>query len=486
MPLAVVNVRLTSRHFGPDVTLKFSQAFVGVVALWLGCVTISDETANAQEQRPNIVFIAIDDLNDWIGCLGGHPDVQTPNIDRLAKRGLLFRNAHCQVPVCMASRVSVFSGQLASTTGCYEFNAEFHEAASLASALPIPLHFNRQGYATLGGGKLLHSGFKGRLAKTFDVDLTQGRNPTPKEAMNWPVKVWGYGAFPESDQEMGDLQLAEKAAEYLLQKQDRPFFLATGFHRPHVPLHVPQKWFDLYDRDSLTLPTAPIEDMQDIPESDITRQLAIAPSHAEVLESGKWRDFVHAYLACISFVDHCVGVVADAALDGPNSDNTIVVLWSDHGFHLGEKQHWAKRTLWEESTRSPLMFAGKGIPVGAASDAAVGLIDIYPTLVELAGLPTPQEFDGASLVPLFNNPAAKSDRAVVSTWLPNNHCVVRDHWRYIRYREGTEELYDMHNDPPEFTNLASDPQYGAIKFSLASQLPSVNVELLRVEKANTE
>ncbi len=450
-----------------------------ILALACGIAAISEKSCAAQEPPPNIVFIAIDDLNDWIGCLGGHPDVQTPNIDRLAERGMLFRNAHCQVPVCMASRVSVFSGKLASTTGCYEFNAEFHEASSLAKDLPIPLHFKRHGYRTLGGGKLLHSGFKGRLAETFDTNLTKGANPTPKQAMNWPVKVWGYGPFPKTDQEMGDLQLANQAAEFLSQKRDKPFFLATGFHRPHVPLHVPQKWFDLYDRDALTLPKAPIEDMQDIPESDITRQEAIAPSHAEVLESGKWRDFVHAYLACISFVDHCVGVVADAALDGPNAENTVIVLWSDHGFHLGEKQHWAKRTLWEESTRSPLIFAGAGIPTGTTTDAAVGLIDIYPTLVELAELPTPQEFDGASLVPFFKNPAAASDRAIVSTWLPNNHCVVRNQWRYIHYREGPEELYDLRNDPNEFTNLAASPEYAEMKASLASQLPKVNAPMLQ-------
>jgi arylsulfatase A-like enzyme len=436
------------------------------------------------DEPPNVVFIAIDDLNDWIGCLGGHPDVKTPHMDRLAARGLLFRNAHCQVPVCMASRVSVFSGKLASTTGCYEFNAEFHQAPSLAEDVPIPLHFKQHGYTTLGGGKLLHSGFKGRLAQTFDVDLTQGRNPTPKQNMNWPVKVWDFGPFPDSDEEMGDLQLAKRAADFLSRKQEVPFFVATGFHRPHVPLHVPQKWFDLYDREQLTLPQAPIEDMRDIPESDITRQKAIAPSHAEVLASGKWRDLVHAYLACISFVDHCVGLVADAALDGPNKDNTVVVLWSDHGFHLGEKQHWAKRTLWEESTRSPLMFAGAGIPEGASTDAAVGLVDIYPTLVELAGLPVPQTFDGVSLVPLMKDPMATWDRAVISTWLPNNHCVVRGDWRYIRYKEGSEELYNLRSDPDEFTNVAADPKLAEIKASLAKCLPSENVPILKVPRTN--
>ncbi|MCA9191941.1 MAG: sulfatase [Planctomycetales bacterium] len=449
--------------------------------LALFCAMLAVEGLKADD-RPNIVFIAIDDLNDWIGCLAGHPQVQTPNLDRLASRGCLFRNAHCQVPVCMASRVSVFSGKLASTTGCYEFNADFHQATTLESDLPIPLLFKRNGYMTLGGGKLLHSGFKGRVAESFDVNLTQGRNPTPSQPMNWPVKVWDYGAFPESDEEMGDYQLAEKAAEFLMQEQDKPFFLATGFHRPHVPLLVPPKWFDLYDRDTLMLPEVPDDDMDDIPISDITRQQAIAPKHSEVVRSGKWRDFVHSYLACISFVDHCVGVVADAALDGPNGGNTLIVLWSDHGWHLGEKQHWAKRTLWEESTRTPLIFAGKGVPQGATCDATVGLVDIYPSLIDIAGLNAPQRFDGQSLAPFLNDPNQKSDRAVLCTWLPNNHVVIQNNWRYIHYKEGTEELYDLSVDPGEFKNLANDPDKEPIKRQLASFLPAVNAPLLQIPK----
>lgn len=451
--------------------------------LSVGCWLFTAGFSSAADRRPNIVFIAIDDLNDWVGCLGGNPDVKTPNLDRLAKRGMLFRNAHCQVPVCMASRVSVFSGKLASTTGCYEFNADFDQAGSLENDVPIPLHFKHNGYTTLGGGKLLHSGFNGRLAESFDVNLTKGHNPSPKQTMNWPVKAWDFGPFPDNDEEMGDLQLAKAAAEYLRIKHEQPFYIATGFHRPHVPLFVPKKWFELYDREKLSLPQAPIQDLKDIPESDVTRQKAVAPSHEEVIQADKWRDFVHAYLACISFVDHCVGVVADAALDGPNKDNTIIVLWSDHGFHLGEKQHWAKRTLWEESTRTPLIFAGKGIPASAVTDTAVGLVDIFPTLVEMADLPVPQAFDGVSLIALMKDPVATFDRGVISTWLPNNHCVIKDHWRYIRYKEGTEELYDLSSDPEEFTNLANDPKFTETKTSLASFLPKENVPLLEIPRA---
>jgi choline-sulfatase len=451
-----------------------------IAALSAWSVGSMEPTAASQPQPPNIVFIAIDDLNDWVGCLGGHPDARTPHIDALAARGILFRNAHCQVPVCMASRVSVFSGRLAATTGCYEFNAEFHQAPTLADCLPIPLYFKQHGYRTLGGGKLLHSGFQGRLAETFDVHWKTDHNPSPAAKMNWPVKVWDFGPYPAEDEAMGDYQLASQAAEFLRQPADQPFFVATGFHRPHVPMHVPGRWFELFDRESIALPKAPLEDLADIPESDITRQKAIAPSHAEVLRSGKWRDLVQAYLASSSFVDHCVGAITRAVLEGPHADNTIIVLWSDHGFHLGEKQHWAKRTLWSESTRVPLIFAGKGIRPGLTTEAAVSLIDVYPTLTSLAGLAFPPGVEGRDLVPLMHAPDQAWSRGVVSTWLPNNHAVVDRHWRYIHYADGAEELYDHRQDPDEFTNLANDPAFASIKQDLARWLPKHNTPLLKV------
>ncbi len=446
----------------------------------LTLVAVCAMSARAAAPRPNVVFIAIDDLNDWIGCLGGNPDVKTPNLDRLAARGMLFTNAHCQVPVCMGSRVSVFSGKLASTTGCYEFNADFHEAPSLANDVPIPLHFKQHGYHTLGGGKLLHSGFQGRLASTFDVNLGAGRNPAPPERMNWPQKAWDYGPYPAQDEQMGDYQLARKAAEHLARRHEQPFFLAVGFYRPHVPLHVPQRWFDLYDPAKLTLPKAPPEDMDDIPESDITRTKAVAPKHADVLAAGKWRAYVQAYLACISFVDHCVGIVADAAAAGPQRDNTIIVLWSDHGFHLGEKQHWAKRTLWAESTRTPMMICGPGIRPGLRTDAPTALLDLAPTLNDLCGLPAVSGHEGRSLRPLLRDPNAAWDRPVVSTWLPNNHAVVDRRWRYIHYANGSEELYDHQKDADEFTNLANNPEFAHVKADLARWLPARNVPLLKI------
>ena len=245
--------------------------------------------------------------------------------------------------------------------------------------------------------------------------------------------------------------------------------MSVGIFRPHVPMFVPQKWFDLYDRKAITLPKAPLSDLEDLPPN-FNRRLNVEPVHAEVLEKGDWRGMVHAYLACISFVDMCVGTILEGLREGPNADNTIVVLWSDHGFHLGEKQRWAKRTLWEESTRTPLIVTGPGIDAGDCREA-VSLLDIYPTLVELCHLPENSHLDGISLVPQLQDAAKRRERPVLTTSYYENHAIRTRDWRYIRYADGAEELYDHRTDPDEFTNLAGDPEHSATKSELARWLP---------------
>jgi arylsulfatase A-like enzyme len=215
--------------------------------------------------------------------------------------------------------------------------------------------------------------------------------------MNWTSRLWDFGPYPATDEELKDHQLAQRAAAYLRDTHGKPFFLTCGFAKPHVSWHVPPKWFDLYDRDTIALPKAPPEDMDDVPVNAVTMEKRVAPTHQEVLDSGKRRDFVQAYLAAVSFVDSCVGIVADAVENGPNKENTIVILWSDHGFPLGEKQHWAKQRLWEEATRTPLIIVGPGIAPGRATDGAASLIDVFPTLIDLCGLAANEGFDGVRL-----------------------------------------------------------------------------------------
>jgi arylsulfatase A-like enzyme len=426
-----------------------------------------EETA---PQPPNVLMICIDDLNDWVGFLGGHPDVKTPHMDLLAKQGRNFTNAHCVVPVCSPSRVSVMSGLHATTHGSYDLGPSYQSIKRLDDVPCMPAYFKKHGYQTLSGGKILHHGFTGSLKEAIDVDLGGHGGPRPGKQMNWPGKAWDWGPFPEADEQMTDYRLAKNAATALKQKHAKPFFMSVGIFRPHVPMFVPQKWFDLYDREIISLPKAPLWDLTDLPPN-FNRRLNIEPTQAEVLERGAWRGMVHAYLACVSFADMCVGTVLEGLNDGPNKENTIIVLWSDHGFHLGEKQHWAKRTLWEESTRTPLIIAGPNIIQDDYCGEAVSLLDIYPTLVELCGLPKNAHLEGLSLTPQLNDPSTARKEPAISTSYYENHAIRTKDWRYIRYADGAEELYDHRNDPDEFTNLAKHPDHQAMKKSLAMWLP---------------
>ena len=430
---------------------------------------------HAEAARPNVLMICIDDLNDWVGFLGGHPNALTPHMDALAKRGCNFTNAHCSVPVCSASRVSVMSGIGPTTHGSYELGPAYEELPALADVPTMQRYFKTNGYFTVAGGKVLHHGFRGRLASDIDRSLGRRKNPRPPKPLNRPKDwsgAWDWGQFPARDSQMAEIQLANAAAATLGEKFDKPFFMSIGFFRPHVPLYVPGKWFDLYDETTLTLPKDPQSDIADLPGNFLKiNNYAAAPTHAEVVEQGKQRGLTHAYLAAISFVDHCVGIVLDALDASPHAQNTIVVLWSDHGFHLGEKQHWAKRTLWEESTRVPLLFAGAKIKDGQTCGEAVSLLDIYPTLVALCDLPANSQLQGISLIPQLSDAAKQRNEPVMTSSYFGNHSIRTRDWRLIVYEDGAEELYDHRNDPDEFHNLANDPAHRTIRNQLLKALP---------------
>ena len=429
----------------------------------------------APPKKPNVLFIAIDDLNDWVGFMGGHPQARTPHMDALAKRGRNFLNAHCAVPVCSASRASVMSGVAATTHGSYELGPRYEQLPALNEVPTLQRYFKDHGYTTLSGGKMLHHNFGGRLASDIDRSLGRKRSPRPRGRMNRPANwsgAWDWGAYPKADAEMADIQLAHNAAQALKEDFEKPFFMSVGFFRPHVPLFVPPKWFELYDADKIALPKNPKSDLDDLPKNFLgINNYAVAPTHAEVVGSGKQRSLTHAYLASVSFVDHCVGIVLKALQASPYADNTLIVLWSDHGFHLGEKQHWAKRTLWEESTRVPLLIAGPGIQPGQPCKQPASLIDLYPTLTELCGLPPAKHLEGVSLVPQLRDPAkARRQPAITSSYF-GNHSIRTLDWRLIVYKDGAKELYDHRNDPDEFRNLAHDPAHQATLKELAQWLP---------------
>ena len=453
-----------------------------LLALGLACI-LGGSTSLATP--PNVLFIAVDDLNDWIGCLEGHPDAITPNLDRLAKRSTLFTNAHCQAPICGPSRVSLLSGKYPHSTGVYQQptgKTLSQDRVHIKGQL-LPEVFAEHGYRTLGGGKITH-GIP--MNQAFEVvGPKQSFGPYPEErkrlsyqpdlSVPYTGTLTDWGAFPERDDQMPDVEIAAWGAKQVGKKHDQPFFLAVGFMRPHVPFTVPQKWFDLFDADKLTLPKIPEDDLGDVPEAGRgVHEMPRYPPHEWLIadDRAELRKCVHAYLACVAFVDAQVGKVIDALDAGPNADNTIVVLFGDHGYHLGEKHRVCKHGLWEEATKVPMMVAAPGLPKGQRCSKPVGLIDLYPTLLSLADLPAKKSNEGDSLVPLLRDSSAVWRPSVLTTYGKANHALRGDRYRYIRYSDGSEELYDHAQDKNEWVNLAERPEQASVLKTFRTQLPA--------------
>lgn len=439
-------------------------------------------------EPPNVLFIAIDDLNDWLSCLGGHPDIKTPNIDQLAKEGILFTNAHCQAPICGPSRASIMTGLLPSTSGIYgQIGDERIDSAigDRASFEYLPTYFSGHGYKTMGKGKLFH-----HFAPEGVFEVAGGREggfgPKPPKRFKYDP-AWfddkeggtqtDWGVFPERDEEMIDYQTAEWALQQLGQAHDRPFFMAVGFIRPHVPFYTPAKWFDMFDPDTISMPPYLPEDLNDVPEISLAvHEVPMMPTTKWAIESGEWKYAIQAYLACISFVDAQVGKVLQALRESDHHKNTIVVLWSDHGYHLGEKNRFAKHSLWEESTNVPLIFSYPNGLQGSQCRKPVQLLDIYPTLLDLCGLPPNVHNEGHSLRPLLEDPTSEWNHMAITTYGRSNHAVRSEHRRYIQYEDGTEELYDHRADPNEWENIASEPLNKSVVAEMKKHLPGVNRE----------
>ena len=438
--------------------------------------------------RPNVLFISVDDLNDWEGALAGHPQARTPNMDKLFAKGVLFTNAHCSQAVCHASRNSVLSGIHPSSSGWYSSTTAMRKTYDkvMGDHKMLPQYFKDNGYETLAAGKIFHQGVSDYKDRTRDFwDETAPRYKVTKELLErgagyggkmfYPFPKEGsqivarygkkyadghslcYGPLDREDMpggEMFDELTADWAVRQLQESHEKPFFMAVGFVRPHLPFTAPREYFDLYKLDEIVMPKVPANDMADIPMMGKAIAYGTLPDgdhHAVVhLSDSYWKEMVHGYLACVSFVDAQIGKVVEALEASGHSENTIVVLWSDHGQHLGEKRHWRKQALWEESTRVPLFFKAPGVSkTGGKSQSAVSLLDLYPTLVDLCDLPRASKLEGNSLVPLLKEPGAKWDQPVLSTWYYKNHAIRSDHWRYIRYRDGGEELYDHRKWLPE-------------------------------------
>ncbi|NND98572.1 MAG: sulfatase [Pirellulaceae bacterium] len=460
---------------------------IACLVIWFSSVTSLAVGAD----RPNVVMIAIDDLNDWVEPLGGHPDVKTPAMKRLAQRGITFTNAHCQAPLCNPSRTSLMTGLRPTTTGIYGLAPWFRNVPAFADVVTMPQYFQQRGYRTLIGGKIYHGRGGRGTSRASECDVWGpgagvGAKPEqkiipPTPGGNHPLMDWG--TFPHRDEDKGDWTVASWAVDELENMpNEKPFFLSVGFFLPHVPCYATQKWFDLYPMDTLTMPPILKGDRDDTPESSWYIHWDLPEPRLSWLEKNdQVKPLVRAYLASISFVDSQVGRVIEAVENSPYADNTIVVLWSDHGYHLGEKLISGKNTLWARSTRVPLIFAGPGIPEGRTSGAPVELLDLYPTLAEMAGLDSPPRVEGLSLAPQIKDPNAQRDRPAICTHNAGNHSVCDTRWRYIVYADGGEELYDRDADPNEHVNLVGPgterSKYADVISGLAQWLPESDAPL---------
>ena len=472
-----------------------------VVILLGALLTASARDASAGERRPSVLFIAIDDQNDWIGCLGAKPAAKTPHIDRLAARGTLFTNAHCQAPLCNPSRTSVLLGLRPTTTGIYGLSPSYRAVPEWRERTTLAQAFHRAGYYTATTGKIWHGGAaQAGLAKPgmdaakieFDVagkaggigarPATKLVPPTPMG--NNPLVDWG--TFPHRDEEKGDYQVANWTIEQIEKMPaDRDFFLAAGFFLPHVPCYVTPPWLAMYPDDDSVLPVVREDDRNDVPQFAWYLHWSLPePRLKWVRENNQWRNLSRSYMASTSFTDAQIGRVLEALKKSGREEDTIVVVWSDHGWHLGEKGITGKNTLWERSTRVPLVFAGPKVAAGARCSQPAELLDIYPTLVELCGLDVPHAsgeagtsaapLEGLSLAPQLRDAGTKRERPAITSHNQGNHAVRSEHWRYIRYADGSEELYDHRADPNEWRNLVSEPEHAAVVAEHRRWLPKLD------------
>lgn len=421
----------------------------------------------ATTAKPNVLFIAVDDLNHWVGFLGRNPQTKTPNIDRLAKMGVAFNNAYCAVPACEPARGALMGGRRPWSTGLYYNGDKWKTILPEAQGLTMP--FLKAGYRVSGAGKIYHGDqyFPSEWTEYMDSKglSATGKGVGKDDGFHLPMK------HDLKDDDISDWQTVNYCIERLRQKSAQPFFLACGLHKPHLPFAVPRKYYDLFPLETIQLPPYKKDDLADIPAGGLKMAKAEG-DHARFVRDGNWKNAIRSYLATVAYTDMNIGRLLDALEKSPDRDNTIIVFWGDHGWSFGEKDHWRKFALWEEPTRAPFIVVAPGLTkAGGVSTRPVDFMCIYPTLCELAGLPVPKHVEGPSIVPLLRDPKAVWDKPAITTHGFKNHAVRTEQWRYIRYADGGEELYDEKRDPYEWTNLAGKAEFAVTKAELAKWLP---------------
>lgn len=484
------------------------KGYCKLVVLFLLSLVACTGKTDQEQPRPNVLFIVSDDLNDWIGCLGGHPQVQTPNIDALAERGVIFKNAHCAAPLCGPSRAAFMTGLQSYSSGLYNNTSRVQHREDL---ITMPAYFRNEGYFVAGAGKLFHSrndytkglfeeyaeagpGVSGgpfvdgelnselqnpnhtvdRGELKAELPLTQMPSDRPYNRYN----TFDWGPVDVSDDEMVDGYVTNYIIGKLKQKYNKPFFLGAGFFRPHQPLFAPRKYHDMYPVESTILPQIVEDDLEDVGQTakDFGRLAATSGTHKTVQKYGQWKNAVSSYMACVSFIDAQIGRILTALEESDYAENTIIVFLGDNGWHLGDKEHWGKWTGWEQASRVPLIVVPPkswNSPKNKKETSTVSLIDLFPTLIEMTGSKGKVALDGKSIVPLLKGQKLQDNsNKVVTTFGYGNNTVITEKWHYIHYFDGTEELYNLQKDEKEWTNLIQNPEYKSVVSELKQELPA--------------
>ena len=474
-----------------DTCIMRNRMYRIAIVLLLFCVYTK---AQNKKEQPNILFIAIDDINDWVSPLRGNTQAITPSMDKFTKQGaVVFKNAVCAAPICGPSRSSLLSGFLPSTSGVYGNAHNMLYSDIVKENATLPEYFSKNGYHTLANGKIFHKHgtangtdfghwafnefARARRYNNDPVDKTKYTsskagiiNGVKNENFKNKNAKLSWGPTTDPFKETVDYMVADWARSQLKRDFDKPFFMGVGFIKPHLPWIVPQEFFDLYKLDEIVPPVVNETDLDDILTPDGNKAYKPTGEYKWVKKHGLEKDATRAYLASISYVDACLGMVVDALEQSKYANNTIVVVWGDHGWHLGEKQRYLKNTTWLEAVKTPLFVRVPGLKKAIVVDKNVSLIDLYPTLIELSGLPKKENLDGHSFASLIDNPQAKWDYPGI-TITQDGTSVLLGKWHYMITVTGTEQLYNIDEDPLEWKNLSTDQKYNHIVTDLKKWVP---------------
>ncbi|MBP8256302.1 MAG: sulfatase [Opitutaceae bacterium] len=494
----------SSYRVSPSATIRSATLWLAVLFVPLVPLSFAAPAAS----KPNVLIIAIDDLNDWVGEFGGNRQTRTPNMDRFCAEGAVaFQNAYCPGPICGPSRSAFISGFMPNRSGVYGNGSNMRRSPLVQTHATLPEYFAKNGYQTFNRGKFFHkhstpegadegqwaftdwspTGGKGGVDPNHLFSRQKGiydgkkgealRSDDPAER-NDDGTEFSWGPTREKREDTMDYHTAQWAAGTLAESHDKPFFLVVGIKKPHLPWYVPQEYFDRFPLESIKIPDYRLDDLDDILTPSGEKKFSQTADFKWVTQkerSDLFRRAVQAYLASAAYADDCVGMVLDALAKSAYKDNTIVMVFGDHGWHLGEKLRFRKATLWQEATRLPLMVRVPGVTTKRLeSMRVVNLMDLYKTLIELCNLPVNSDIDGRSFAPLLKNPSQPWPYPTMTVNGLGNASIRDERWYYIRYEDGTEEFYDMKADPMQWKNLAQskDREIVAAKKQLAAHYPT--------------